>query len=84
MVIQFVLYDKLKAMALQYKNIDPHSPHAIDSLNVFEYLGLASVAKLIASISTYPHEVICLFLDVAVNYSIFFRSFEQDFVNKEI
>lgn len=60
--IQFVLYEKMKAAALEdkkKKNETFHqSPlHPIRLSNI-EYMSLAATAKLIAAISTYPHEVL--------------------------
>lgn len=61
--IQFVLYEKMKAIVLEKKreglastlSVVPTSPPSLSNL---EYMSLAATAKLIAAVSTYPHEVI--------------------------
>jgi len=54
--IQFVLYEKMKAALLEGKReLAPlHTP----TLSNTEYMSLAATAKLIAAVSTYPHEVL--------------------------
>jgi solute carrier family 25 protein 33/36 len=46
---QFVLYERFKSITQAYTGRE---------LEVHEYLGVASIAKLIAAVATYPHEVI--------------------------
>eukprot|EP00128_Syssomonas_multiformis_P007812 Colp12_sorted_trinity150504_noHs@410 len=58
--IQFVVYEKLKAQLKQYRarhplTSDPEKKHAREFL---ELTAVAAVSKLIASTSTYPHEVV--------------------------
>jgi len=53
-VLQFTIYETLKSSLLQHKR----KKDSQSNLNVFEYLSLSSVSKLIASFLTYPHEVI--------------------------
>eukprot|EP01116_Phalansterium_solitarium_P023299 TRINITY_DN8095_c0_g1_i1.p1 TRINITY_DN8095_c0_g1~~TRINITY_DN8095_c0_g1_i1.p1 ORF type:complete len:338 (+),score=3.53 TRINITY_DN8095_c0_g1_i1:600-1613(+) len=64
-VIQFLIYERLKAFVQRekLKHLHPGEPFdrtkALElTLKPYEYLGVASIAKLIASAATYPHEVI--------------------------
>jgi len=53
-VLQFFLYENFKTKVVNYKK----SIGKDESLSVIEYLTISSIAKLLASFSTYPHEVI--------------------------
>eukprot|EP00871_Galdieria_phlegrea_P004580 jgi/Galph1/5122/GphlegSOOS_G3741.1 len=50
--IHFMVYERLKSWLHQ------RNPSNKDRLSSFQYLSLAAVSKLIASTTTYPHEVI--------------------------
>ena len=61
--IQFVLYEHLKSMLAHRHSKGVHSSSSMHTsqqieLHNFEYIGAAASAKVVASCSTYPHEVI--------------------------
>jgi len=60
--IQFMLYERFKSTIQMYKFNRQHSPLITNSkqitLSPIEYLTVASAAKLLASLLTYPHEVV--------------------------
>lgn len=62
--IQFVLYEKMKSILLERKKEDFAQSTLLaisappPSLSNLEYMSLAATAKLIAAVSTYPHEVL--------------------------
>lgn len=53
--IQFVLYEKMKSLAHKSKLEKGETKTALSTI---EYMSLAAVAKLVAAICTYPHEVL--------------------------
>jgi solute carrier family 25 protein 33/36 len=56
-VFQFVLYERLKVRVAEHNHLTRGTPRDAP-LSTVHSLAVASVAKLIASVSTYPHEVI--------------------------
>lgn len=61
--IHFVLYEHLKSMLARRHSKGVHSSSSMQTsqqteLHNFEYIGAAASAKVVASCSTYPHEVI--------------------------
>jgi len=58
-VLQFTFYEEMKNKYTEYKQKNEHREGAEHpSLSPKEYLAISSTAKLFASVSTYPHEVI--------------------------
>jgi len=53
--LQFVLYENLKNRLINFKK---NNKYDNKGLSILEYLGVSSFAKLLASLATYPHEVI--------------------------
>jgi len=60
--LQFMLYEKFKSTVQMYKFDKQNNPQLLDfkqiDLSWNEYLTVASAAKLLASLITYPHEVV--------------------------
>ncbi|EFA84084.1 mitochondrial substrate carrier family protein [Heterostelium album PN500] len=55
---QFVLYEGFKKRIIEEKRKKSHKYPNPNELTTMEYLTAAGVAKLIAAVSTYPHEVV--------------------------
>jgi solute carrier family 25 protein 33/36 len=56
-VLQFVLYERIKQIVQKY-NSDRYNTPVNAPLGTIQNLLVASIAKLVASVTTYPHEVI--------------------------
>jgi len=58
-VLQFTIYETMKNKLIHRKaTIHGHDLSTKPTLSIFEFLLISSIAKLIASVVTYPHEVI--------------------------
>ncbi|EGG17033.1 mitochondrial substrate carrier family protein [Cavenderia fasciculata] len=57
-VFQFVLYEGIKERLTEAKKRNPEKYPYPSELSTIEYLSAAAVSKLIAAVTTYPHEVV--------------------------
>ncbi|KAJ2341389.1 Pyrimidine nucleotide transporter, mitochondrial, partial [Coemansia sp. RSA 2618] len=56
--IQWMIYEQLKRVVKKRSDDSGRNPQAKTVANWFEYFGAAASAKLMASVVTYPHEVL--------------------------